>query len=106
MRATRFVICAATLCIILAPAFIPNWPSTGGCMSHVLRAAKWFVVVVALAGAFARPAHAQNTGVIEGTITDEQGGVMPGVTVTLRNTETGVERTVITEADGKYRFPA
>src|SRR3989449_5371244 len=75
-------------------------------MSHVLTAAKWLVVVVALAGAFARPAHAQNTGVLEGTITDEQGGVMPGVTVTLRNTETGVERTVITEADGKYRFPA
>ena len=37
---------------------------------------------------------------------DEQGGVLPGVTMTLRNQDTGVSRTLTTEADGRYRFPA
>ena len=76
------------------------------CMSQMRAAATWLIVVTALVGAFARPARAQNTGVIEGTVADEQGGVMPGVTMTLRNTETGVERAVTTEGAGTYRFPA
>ncbi len=42
-------------------------------MSHVISGAKALFIVAALVGAFAHPAHAQNTGVIEGTITDEQG---------------------------------
>lgn len=46
------------------------------------------------------------TGQITGVIHDEQGGVLPGVTLTLRNQDTGVTRTTTTEADGNYRFPA
>jgi len=46
-------------------------------MSQMLPAVKWLIVVTALVGAFARPARAQNTGVIEGTVADQQGGVMP-----------------------------
>jgi len=34
-------------------------------MSRRLRAAKWLIVVTALAGAWARRAQARNTGVIE-----------------------------------------
>jgi outer membrane receptor protein involved in Fe transport len=52
------------------------------------------------------PATAQTGGIITGAISDPQGGVLPGVTVTLRNTETGVTRTAVTEADGRYRFAA
>jgi hypothetical protein len=55
----------------------------------------------------APPAMAQTTtGVISGVIQDTQGGVMPGVTVTARNTDTGLVRTVVTEADGRFRFAA
>src|SRR5437773_11518938 len=102
---------ATRVTIISATANLPfpapgRWSSAGVCMSRRLRAAKWLIVVTALAGAWARPAQAQNTGVIEGTVVDEQGGVMPGVTITLRNTETGVERAVTTEGAGSYRFPA
>jgi outer membrane receptor protein involved in Fe transport len=43
---------------------------------------------------------------ISGVVRDEQGGVLPGVAVTLRNQDTGVTRTATTEADGRYRFPA
>jgi hypothetical protein len=53
------------------------------------------------------PVAAQGpTGVIEGIARDEQGGVIPGVLMTLRNDGTGVTRTVVTEADGRYTFPA
>ena len=43
------------------------------------------------------------TGVIEGTVTDSTGGVLPGVTVTLRNTATNFEQTHITDVNGRYR---
>ncbi|HEX6094874.1 MAG TPA: carboxypeptidase regulatory-like domain-containing protein [Thermoanaerobaculia bacterium] len=43
------------------------------------------------------------TGVIEGTVTDSSGGVLPGVTVTLRNTATNFEQTHITDIAGRYR---
>ena len=46
------------------------------------------------------------TGGITGRVSDAQGGVLPGVTVTLRNQESGVARTTVTEADGTFRFPA
>ena len=46
------------------------------------------------------------TGTILGTITDSSGAVMPGTTVTLRNTGTGLTRTVTTDAAGEYTVPS
>ncbi|HEY7214684.1 MAG TPA: TonB-dependent receptor [Thermoanaerobaculia bacterium] len=43
------------------------------------------------------------TGVIEGTVADENGGVLPGATVTLRNTATNFEQVVTTGPDGRFR---
>ena len=43
-------------------------------------------VCVALAFAFvATPVYAQSTATLEGTVTDAQNAVVPGVTVTIRN---------------------
>ncbi len=42
------------------------------------------------------------TGTMQGTITDQSGAVIPGVTVTLRNVETGQERVVTTNDEGAY----
>ena len=51
------------------------------------------------------PAGAQTTGgAIVGVVNDAQGGVLPGVTLTARNADTGRTRTIVTEADGKYRL--
>ncbi|HYE88128.1 MAG TPA: carboxypeptidase-like regulatory domain-containing protein, partial [Vicinamibacterales bacterium] len=53
-------------------------------------------------------AFAQSTainGTIEGTIKDEQGSVLPGVTVTVSNIDTGVTRSVVTNDNGLYRAP-
>ncbi|HEY0787566.1 MAG TPA: TonB-dependent receptor, partial [Thermoanaerobaculia bacterium] len=45
------------------------------------------------------------TGEINGVVTDSSGAVLPGVTVTATNVETGLTRTAVTEADGKYTIP-
>ncbi len=39
---------------------------------------------------------------ISGLVTDEQGGTVPGVTVTITNLETGVTRTLLTGETGRY----
>ena len=49
------------------------------------------------------PASAQTpTFSLEGVVTDEQQAVMPGATVTITNTATGLTRTVVTDAGGRY----
>jgi hypothetical protein len=56
--------------------------------------------------ASAVPALAQSqaaNGAIEGTIRDNSGGVLPGVTVALVNADTGAQRIVVTNESGLYR---
>ncbi|MEM6794162.1 MAG: TonB-dependent receptor [Acidobacteriota bacterium] len=49
-------------------------------------------------------AQAQNIlGALQGTINDSDGGALPGVTIEVRNTETGLVRTVFTDAAGFYK---
>ncbi|HUV12791.1 MAG TPA: carboxypeptidase-like regulatory domain-containing protein, partial [Acidobacteriota bacterium] len=55
-------------------------------------------VLVLIPTAFAQV----KTGGITGTVTDVTGGVMPGVEVTIRNQETNVVRTAITNDQGRY----
>jgi outer membrane receptor protein involved in Fe transport len=45
------------------------------------------------------------TGTIQGVVRDQSGAVVPGATVTLRNVETGQERTIQTNAEGFYNAP-
>ena len=42
------------------------------------------------------------TASISGTVSDEVGAVIPGVTVTARNVETGISRVVLTDDEGRY----
>ena len=42
------------------------------------------------------------TGTITGTVTDQSGAAVPGATVTLKNTDTGISRTTQTRENGKY----
>jgi hypothetical protein len=65
-----------------------------------------WLLCLALLGFGATAAAQGGTGVIAGTVSDAQGAVLPGVTIVLRNQETGVGRTTVTEADGTFRFPA
>lgn len=45
------------------------------------------------------------TGTLQGTARDSSGGVLPGVTIAVRNTETGLERSLVTNEKGLYRVP-
>src|SRR5437667_4579203 len=42
------------------------------------------------------------TGTIKGTVTDQSGAAVPGATVTLKNTDTGISRSAQTGENGKY----
>jgi hypothetical protein len=63
------------------------------------------VALLALAAGTARAQSQAVNGTIEGTIRDASGGLLPGVTVTARNTDTGAERVVVTDANGLFRAP-
>ena len=61
--------------------------------------------VLVLTFLWAAAAAAQTTnGVIAGVVTDAQSGVLPGATLTARNAETGLTRTAVSEANGRYRM--
>src|SRR4051812_49640479 len=62
-----------------------------------------FVCAVML---FSLPVSAQiQTGRILGSVTDQSGGSVAGATVTVTNTETGVSRSLVTDAAGEYVAP-
>ena len=61
-----------------------------------------------IAGAFlalfcAAGARAQTGAVVGGVVKDAQGGVLPGATVTVRNAESGITRTTVTQGSGDFR---
>ena len=59
--------------------------------------------LVAFAVAFTGLAAAQEQfGTLRGTVTDSQGGAVPGVAVTVTNVESGEVRSFVTDAEGKY----
>lgn len=45
-------------------------------------------------------------GTISGVVTDETGGVLPGVTVEVVSPDRGLTRNSVTGAEGRYRFPS
>ena len=66
---------------------------------HVALAALLVAVLVAPA------ATAQTTGQILGTVTDPQGGAVPGATVTATSPALQGARMAVTDNSGTYRFP-
>src|SRR4051812_40000567 len=45
-----------------------------------------------------------DTATVLGTVKDTSGAVVPGATVTLKNTATGITANAVTDADGSYQF--
>ncbi len=74
----------------------------GVCRESISR----IIAVVAVLILSAIPLAAQlPTGTILGTVRDSSGASIPGAMVTVRNTDTNLTRTQMTEQDGSYRFP-
>src|SRR5262245_3898264 len=66
------------------------------------RASIGVLLTLLLSGSAFGQSQAAN-GSIEGTVTDSSSGVLPGVTVTITNLETGTERSVTSNENGFYR---
>ena len=45
------------------------------------------------------------TGTVTGVVKDGTGGVVPGVTITVSNVDTGASRTLVTDVQGRYEAP-
>ena len=72
-------------------------------MKKVHRVLSGVLVLLALAAA----AGAQvSSSVLQGVVTDAQGGVLPGVTVVITNVDTGLTREVSSDAAGFFRATA
>lgn len=74
---------------------------------------RWFIGLLAVAfaavtatSAFAQGGGASSTGTIQGRVTDAQGAVLPGVTVTATSPAALGAQTTVTSETGNYRFPA
>jgi carboxypeptidase family protein/TonB-dependent receptor-like protein len=70
------------------------------CVTCCSRGASILLLTVLTAGA----AWAQATAQLSGTVRDESAAVLPGVTVTVRQTDTGLVRTAVTDANGGYQL--
>src|SRR5688572_24526190 len=63
-------------------------------------------LVVLLLAAYPAFPHAQTTSAaVDGTVQDPQGGVLPGVTVTLTSRTQGNALTALTDPGGRFVFP-
>lgn len=65
---------------------------------------KQVISVVVIALAFGASTAAQTTGSVSGTIRDNSGASIPGVTVTIENAETTATRTTVTDPSGIYEI--
>jgi hypothetical protein len=66
----------------------------------------WFAAALAMVTLALLPstALAQSTSGIRGSVTDEQGGAIPGANIVLRNQATGEERATISDRTGLYQI--
>ena len=60
------------------------------------------IVLLACAAATGQAYAQAQTGTVEGKVVDQQGGVLPGVTVTLTGPRGA--QTAVTDSEGIYRF--
>ena len=70
-----------------------------------MRHALFVWLVISVVAAAAPPLSAQTqitTGVIQGTVTDSSGAVVPGVTVEAVNVETNLTQSRVTGDDGRF----
>src|SRR5829696_4178800 len=73
-------------------------------MRRVVRSFFHGAVLILLASVIVQ-GQAGSTAQITGTVRDQSGGVLPGVDVTVTQTDTGFTRSVVTDENGSYTLP-
>ena len=66
------------------------------------RLVNWLMVTLLMSGSGACFAQSVNSGDIRGTVTDTSGAVVPNVTVSVFNVDTGVSKDFVTNNDGLF----
>ncbi len=64
-----------------------------------------FVLFAVVSRCWGGEALAQTTGDLDGTVVDQSGAPLPGVSVELRSPQLQGSRTAVTDAAGRFRFP-
>ena len=73
-------------------------------MKNIMRfVTVFFVLAMLCTSSFAQ--SQSTTGLIQGTVVDPNGAIVSGATVTVRNVNTGFERTVTSNSDGLFTAP-
>jgi len=70
------------------------------------RTGLWVVMILAMFDASAFAQGSTTTATLTGVIQDSSGGVVPGVTVVVRNIRTGVTNEAISNSTGTFSVPA
>jgi TonB-dependent starch-binding outer membrane protein SusC len=68
------------------------------------KAARFAMFVVLLGSVASAVASAQASGVISGTVTDADNRPLPGATVRLASADGSVQRSIVTNANGRYEI--
>jgi len=66
------------------------------------RTALWILPLLVVFASIACLAQSTNAGDIRGSVTDASGALIPGVSVTVTNVNTGVTKTFVTNDSGIY----
>ncbi len=69
-------------------------------MRRLLKVAAFVFFVISVTDSFGQTTN----GTLGGTVSDESGALIPGVTITATNTGTGIVTTVLTNESGAYQF--
>ena len=80
----------------------PRWPSQRRLQNPACAATRWLLVLAALCPAMLL--GQVSTATVNGTVSDEQGAVIPGAELALTNSATGVTAATQTNEAGVYRF--
>ena len=63
------------------------------------------VLCLVLASSVAYAQGVGSSGGIQGTVTDQSGALLPKATITVADTQTGLQRAAVTDAMGQFRVP-
>src|SRR5262245_49461736 len=75
-----------------------------GAVAQPRRAAIFVVILIMLISLPIASAFAQGSAAnVSGSVTDDTGGALPGVTITVTNKANGVSQTLVTGPEGRYR---
>jgi outer membrane receptor protein involved in Fe transport len=87
----------------VTPAHTSERPESLSKEKHIVTRSLAVVCIAALSWAVAADTSAQAVrATVLGTVTDRTGAVLPGATVTVTNTETGVVQSTVADSQGRY----